>query len=236
MWLANSNSLCIEILWCWLKHRRSQTCATAWISNDGGCWMIVVLAWRHAIITHFKTGLTWTFDLCGQSPTIWTNELVVWNCRNSLREHLNGLPYLQCLCRKSEDLYKYYNDKQRIAQRPNPPKNKNGKNPHRSHDASLFASFFRRSNPQRLPVVMNLWIECQKHWAKRGEISMEWRCGTLTMLWWGFLLASPNDLNSAHVSLSTSKATDFKGDLIHDCPGSKVAMNVSHLVDMGISP
>jgi len=48
--------------------------------------------------------------------------VVVWNCRNSLREHLNGLPYLKCLCRKSEDLYKYYNDKQRIAQHPNPPK------------------------------------------------------------------------------------------------------------------
>lgn len=99
--------------------------------------------------------------------------VVVWNCRNSLREHLDRLPYLQCLCRKSEDLlYKYYNDKQRIAQRPTPPKkNKNGKNPHRSHDASLFASFFRRSNPQRLPVVMNLWIECQKHWAKRGNLN-----------------------------------------------------------------
>ena len=31
--------------------------------------------------------------------------IVVWNCRSSWKKHLNGLPYLQCLCRKSEDLY-----------------------------------------------------------------------------------------------------------------------------------
>lgn len=96
--------------------------------------------------------------------------VVVWNCRNSLREHLNGLPYLKCLCRKSEDLYKYYNDKQRIAQHPNPPKIKTARTyaDHMMHPCSHPFQTFKSPTPS---VVMNLWIECQKHWAKRGNLN-----------------------------------------------------------------